>query len=157
MVGGEREALEAYTDPDLDHRRAMVVEADQGLGEPGAVVSRGEGVATVVADPPAVNGAVFTVESEGEGWLVMADTFGEGWAATVDGESVPVMRVDYALRAVEVPAGRSRVELRYRPPGFTAGAWWSGLTGLVLLATGSVALVEGLRRSRRQASSPGIR
>ena len=38
-----------------------------------------------------------------EGYLVLADTWYPGWRASVDGRSVPILRANYAFRAVFVP------------------------------------------------------
>jgi hypothetical protein len=48
--------------------------------------------------------------------------------AWVDGSSVDVRKTNLAFTAVEVPAGRHRVELRIVPGSFYAGAGISGLT-----------------------------
>ncbi|MCH5236717.1 MAG: YfhO family protein [Muribaculaceae bacterium] len=38
-----------------------------------------------------------------------------GWTATVDGEKVPIGRVDYVLRAIQLPAGKHTVEFVFDP------------------------------------------
>ena len=38
-----------------------------------------------------------------------------GWTATIDGERVPIGRVDYVLRAVRVPAGEHNIEFVFDP------------------------------------------
>ena len=59
-------------------------------------------------------GNILTVEVDGPaGFLVVSDTWLRGWSATLDGESVPVLRANYAFRAVGVPAGRHEVVFRY--------------------------------------------
>ncbi len=44
-----------------------------------------------------------------------------GWRATIDGQSVPIVEVDYALMGVLVPAGEHEVELLFRTPYFGVG------------------------------------
>ena len=70
------------------------------------------------------------------GVLVLTDTWYPGWEATVDGEPVPVLEVDHALRGVALPPGSHRVEFRFRPLSFVMGAWTSvaTLAGLGLWA-----------------------
>jgi uncharacterized membrane protein YfhO len=46
----------------------------------------------------------------------------------VNGDEVSIARANYAFRLIEVPAGRSRVELRYRPASVVLGAALSGVT-----------------------------
>lgn len=68
------------------------------------------------------------VHSCGPGYLVLSDTFFPGWRASVDGESVPLLRADYALRAVPVRPGPQRVAFLYRPGSFLLGALVSALS-----------------------------
>jgi hypothetical protein len=79
------------------------------------------------------------VEAEGPATLVMRETWMTGWSARVNGAPAAVSRADSRYRSVEIPAGRSRVELRYHPPGLR--------TGLVisLLSVGALVAI-GLRR-----------
>lgn len=59
---------------------------------------------------------VAETESDGPGYVVVVEAFDRGWKATVDATPADVQRANVAFRAVAVPAGRHRVELRYRPP-----------------------------------------
>jgi len=65
--------------------------------------------------------------------LGLSENHYPGWRAYVDGRSVDVMRVDYNLRGVAVPAGNHVVEFVYRPKSVLAGLAVSLLTlGLLL-------------------------
>lgn len=66
-------------------------------------------------------------------YLVVADSYFPGWVAEVDGHEAKVVRADYALRAVPVPAGDHHVALRYRPMSFTVGLTVSVVAWLSLL------------------------
>ncbi len=65
------------------------------------------------------------------GWLVIADTWDAGWTATIDGETAPILPANGFQRAIRVPQDATRAELRYWPPGLTAGI---GLTAAGILA-----------------------
>jgi hypothetical protein len=84
----------------------------------------------------------FEVEVRQPGFLLLADTYYPGWHATVDGTPVPIMRANHLFRLVEVPAGTTLVEFRYRPTHLALGGAISGLTS-VFLAT---VLWRGRRR-----------
>ena len=61
-------------------------------------------------------GSRLRIESDGPaGFVVVSDCLVPGWSATVDGADAPLLRADYAFRAVPVPAGRHVVVLRYAP------------------------------------------
>jgi hypothetical protein len=128
LVGrDERASRELFVD---------AVRPPAGDGGPGrvALLSRG-------------SGAVETrVESEGGGWLVLAEAFDPGWTADVGGRSAPVYRANGPLMAVPVPAGSSVVRVRYRPRSLFLGAALSAL-GLV-----SLAWLGRFRRSGRGAT-----
>jgi hypothetical protein len=58
---------------------------------------------------------------EREGFAVFSEVFYPGWEATVDGRPARVLRADHCLRAVAVPAGAHRIELRFRSTTFRIG------------------------------------
>jgi hypothetical protein len=66
--------------------------------------------------------------------LVLTDSWFPGWKASVDGDDVPIERVDYLIRGVPVPAGKHRVEFRYEPASWRAGFVVSLLALIAILA-----------------------
>jgi hypothetical protein len=67
------------------------------------------------------------------GMLVASENIFPGWRATVDGAPAELHAAYTVFRGVVVPAGRHRVEMRYRPLWLYAGALFSAL-GVVLVA-----------------------
>jgi hypothetical protein len=67
--------------------------------------------------------------------LVVSEMFYPGWEATIDGRPARIHLADFLLRAVSLPAGEHRVEMRYRAPAARNGAIISACTlaGLCLL------------------------
>jgi uncharacterized membrane protein YfhO len=61
----------------------------------------------------------------------LADQFFPGWQVHVDGREQEMLRANHTFRLVEVPAGESEVEFRYRPRSLAVGAVLS-LLGIVL-------------------------
>jgi hypothetical protein len=122
-------ALRAVADPDFDPASEVVLEADDP-----ALHSR----ASTPPSPPASltaspNVVTIPVSLARPGWVVLSDTYYPGWAADVDGRPAPVLRANYAFRAVAVEAGAHTVEFRYQPRSFQIGLWISGAGALIWL------------------------
>jgi hypothetical protein len=66
--------------------------------------------------------------------VLLSDAWYPGWTARLDGSPAPILRADWALRGVPVPAGRHRIEMAYRPWWLPAGASLTALS-LVIVAT----------------------
>ncbi len=82
---------------------------------------------------PSPNVVTITVLLERPGWVVLADTYYPGWFAYLDGRPAPLLRANYAFRAVAVEAGEHVVEFRYAPRSFQSGVWISLTSGLICL------------------------
>jgi hypothetical protein len=98
---------------------------------------------------------VTETESDGPGYVVVVEAFAPGWKATVDGVPAAVQRANVAFRAVAVPPGRHRVELRYRP----AVVLWCAAVSLVAWAGFAAAIAARpfralIRRRIRLTSQP---
>jgi uncharacterized membrane protein YfhO len=71
---------------------------------------------------------------------VLVEAHSPGWRVSVDESEAPLLRANVAFRAVEVSAGRHRIEFLYRPRAALAGAGISACAlalALVLAARGS--------------------
>ena len=68
--------------------------------------------------------------SGGEGLAVFSEIFTrEGWSVKIDGTEATPLRVNYVLRAVEVPEGNHIVEWSYRAPA------WNITEGITLVCS----------------------
>ncbi|MCY4158611.1 MAG: YfhO family protein, partial [Bacteroidetes bacterium] len=64
----------------------------------------------------------FEVETDAPRLLVVSEIYyPEGWSATIDGESAPIHRANYLLRAVEIPAGKHTLEMTFNPVSYIWG------------------------------------
>jgi len=79
------------------------------------------------------NGYRFTVQADAPTLVVVPVNWSDGWEATADGRSLPLVRGNYQQMVVAVPEGVTEVSLQYTSPGFEAGLWVSGLTVLLLV------------------------
>lgn len=57
----------------------------------------------------------YDVTSKQGGILVFSDIYYPGWTATIDGQETGIARVDYVLRAIQMPAGQHKVVLKFDP------------------------------------------
>ena len=129
VVDGPREALRAVLEPGFDPAALAVLEQDPGL-PPGAPGPPGR-ASLEEATPEDLR---IRVEAPGPRIVVVRTNHDRYWQATVDGRSVPLLRADFALLGVPVPAGRHEVRLRYRDPWIGRGLALSALAWALLVA-----------------------
>jgi hypothetical protein len=90
------------------------------------------------------------VASRVPAFLVLSDIDYPAWRAEIDGTPAAILRTDYILRGVAVPAGAHRVRFVFAPGLFYAGAAVSALAALALLAL----LARGLPRPGATGPAP---
>lgn len=110
------EVWQALQAPDWDPASEVLLE--EGAGS--AVQPGSAGQATIVATTPSQ--LVVQASTPASAYLVVSDSFYPGWHATVDGVPARLLRADYALRAVALPAGTHTIVFQFRPRSFYAGA-----------------------------------
>lgn len=74
-----------------------------------------------------------TVETDQEGWVVLADTWYPGWKALVDGVECENFHADVAFQAVHILPGRHTIEWRYHSTSFILGAIISGISLILMI------------------------
>jgi hypothetical protein len=88
--------------------------------------------------------------ADGPTILVIGEKWDPGWKAWVNGEPSRILRANYLMRAVEVPPGKNRVRMEYRPS--LTGFWISTISVLGLALVGAV---YGIRRVIRLLENSG--
>jgi hypothetical protein len=99
-----------------------------------------------------LNDVTVRTRSPGPALLRLADLWYPDWTATVDGKPAPVLKADYLLRAVPVPAGEHEVVFRFRSPAVRRGMILSLSSLALILAT--LAVSTWRRRGGSQGPSP---
>lgn len=82
-----------------------------------------ENVSTPIADGDTIfetsyapNRLTYSATSQNGGIAVFSEVyFPWGWEAEIDGKPVEIARVNYLLRAIAVPAGHHKIEMRFEP------------------------------------------
>ena len=65
---------------------------------------------------------VFESHNAFNGYAVFSEMYySDGWIATIDGQVVPIERVDYAFRGIEVPKGKHTIIMRFDPQVIYSG------------------------------------
>ena len=73
-----------------------------------------------------------------------------GWQAYIDGEEVEHVRVNYVLRALEVPAGEHTIEFRFNSQSYQIGNTIMWISNIILLGLIVVGLFLGYRNLSNQ-------
>jgi hypothetical protein len=119
--------------------------------DPGLALGPVEG-ATASIRSYRLNDVTVDVTTPGPALVRLADLWYPDWTAEVAGRPVPVLRADYLLRAVPVPAGSHSVVFRFRSPAIRHGLQLSFASlALVLL----VFAADFALRRRRTAPAAG--
>jgi hypothetical protein len=143
IAGSRASCKSRLLSADFDRAHRVLLETDPSpRPDPAA-----SGAAQIVEF--AANRVELDVEANAPGLAVLAEAYHPGWRAKVNGQTAPVLVADCVLRAVAVPAGKSRVELQFVDPALRRGL---GVTLAALAAVVALA-AWGVLRGRRMASS----
>jgi hypothetical protein len=94
--------------------------------------------------------------SAGPGLLVLSEIYASGWQATIDGEAVPILPTNHALRGVPLPAGEHTVELRYEPLSLRVGLVISLAATVLFIAVIAFALWSWWRQRAVQPAGSAM-
>lgn len=76
----------------------------------------------------------FASSNSKDGLAVFSDIYYEkGWKALVDGKETPIMKADYVLRAIKVPAGQHKIEFIFHPDTFYKAKSVAMVSSILLL------------------------
>ena len=89
-----------------------------------------------------------SVHMETPGLVVLADRWDKGWRAYWNGKPVPILRANYAIRGVVVPAGNGTLEFIYKPASLILGLWLAGLAVIVLAGWLIAIKIRMVKKSR---------
>ncbi len=130
-------ALAAITDPDFDPATTVILLAGDGGRQ------TADGGQTTTNHPitqyqisnifSTANTLSLSLTSPTPAFLVLSEVWYPSWRATVNGVETPVLRANYALRAVAVPAGDVTVAMRFAPDSWRWGLGLAGVGVLLLL------------------------
>jgi hypothetical protein len=115
----DKQTLERLGAADFDPARVVLVAAS--IPSAGANTNNASpGEATILPSPTSHRVEV-KVNAAAPGILLLADRFDPAWKVVVDGQPAVLLRLNYIMRGVQVPAGSHTVAFLYRP---AMGGFW---------------------------------
>jgi len=127
------EIIEKLKDNNFNYRNILLLENSPLLegwqAQPDGVYSEQGNIKIPQAKPGNI---IFEVESPATGKLFVSENYHKYWKAKVNGEAAEVYRAFSTFMAVDVPQGKSVVELNYASDSVRISLW-IGAAGLILL------------------------
>lgn len=126
-VPDQEAALAVLQAADFNPATTVVVEGGQPLDIAPAQP------ATIQFESFDTNHIWLSVDTPADAYLVLSEVWYPGWRATVDGVEAPVLRANYAFRALRLGPGQHKAHLTFAPRSWRLGLLISGLTLLGLV------------------------
>lgn len=105
-----------------------------------------DSAAKIVLTKYGLNDLAYQSGNGKDGLAVFSDIYyDKGWEAYVDGKQVPIIRVNYLLRSIKIPAGNHKIEFHFRPKSFERGNQITLISNLILLGFAAFVLVQIFR------------
>jgi hypothetical protein len=145
------EALAAIREDGFVPGARAVVEGHPDLADPSQPGGAAGSATYREAAPEDVS---ITASATAPSIVVVRNAWDGGWSATVDGRPAPVLRTDYFLQGVQIPAGTHEIRLTYRDPMIGRGLALSALVWLGWLVALFAAWIEPRRRRSRAGALP---
>lgn len=85
---------------------------------------------------------VYEASVQGESFAVFSEVYYPvGWSATIDGEPADILRVNYFLRGLKIPAGNHEIVFTFSPQSYDIGntVMWISNVLLLIFIIGSIA------------------
>ncbi|MBB4090253.1 YfhO family protein [Salinibacter ruber] len=96
----------------------------------------------------------WTVETDAPRLFVASEVYyPAGWNAYLNGEQVPIHRINYLLRGVHVPEGEHTLEMRFEPKADRYGTWIAWVS--TIFVYGGVFALVGMRVRRQRSADAG--
>jgi hypothetical protein len=76
---------------------------------------------------------IYQSASAANGFAVFSEIYyDKGWTAYIDGKETPILRTNYVLRGLNIPAGNHEVRFEFRPRSYYTGQPIANIAGLLV-------------------------
>ncbi|GAA4454398.1 YfhO family protein [Rurimicrobium arvi] len=108
-----------------------------------------DSAASVKLDKYGLNDISFVSNNSHDGFAVFSDIYYDaGWKAFIDGKETPIVRADYVLRGLKIPAGTHKIEFRFHPDSFYKNNTYAMISSLLVLVLLAAALAASFRKGK---------
>jgi hypothetical protein len=106
--------LKTLASPSFNPQEIVLLAESDVLASPDSSVNPDAGTVEFVSYAP--KEIVLKATASAPSVLLLNDKFDSNWEVAVSGKPVKLLRANYLMRGVHVPAGEHRVEFRFKPP-----------------------------------------
>ena len=128
--------LKTLTEPAFDPFSSVIIEGDTA-GIPAPAAGKTADAGTVTFESYAPKKIVLNANATAPSMLLLNDRDNPDWRVTIDGKPGTILRANYLMRAVYLPAGQHQVTFEFAPPVrafyLSLGAVISGLALMGIL------------------------
>ena len=91
----------------------------------------------------------YVSNSASGGFAVFSEIYyDKGWKAYVDEKETPIVRTNYVLRGIQVPAGKHNIKFVFHPASYYSGESIALIAGILVMLLVLAAIFQSYRRSR---------
>lgn len=110
-----------------------------------------DSAAYVKLDKYGLDDISFVSSNSQNGLAVFSDIYyAKGWKAYVDGKETPIVKANYVLRAIKIPAGQHKIEFQFRPESFYTGKKIAMVSSIILILLVIGALFQSFKKAPAQ-------
>ncbi|WP_336514377.1 YfhO family protein [Pollutibacter soli] len=96
----------------------------------------------------------YNFQSAANQFVVFSEVFYDrGWKAFIDGKETPIVKTDYVLRGLAVPAGKHHIVFRFEPSSYTLGSRVTTITQFILLILFAAGIFLEYRKNKPEYSA----
>jgi hypothetical protein len=134
VIEDEERALKTLFSNSFNLKTEIILEENPNI----SLGAEDVGEAKIITYKP--NDIKLLVSSKANTLLFLSDSYNKGWKASVDGKIVPILRADYAFRAIGIESGEHVVKFWYDPWSFKLGVYLAimGAIGIIVMILISV-------------------
>jgi hypothetical protein len=108
-----------------------------------------DSTATVKLDKNENDVVNYSFNASTDQFVVFSEVYYDrGWKAFIDGKEAPIVKTNYVLRGLYVPAGSHKIEFRFEPESYTMGSRITSISQIILVAVFLIALFMEFRRRK---------